>query len=146
MRKLILILILLLFSPVYAETFVWEHNCTNTVGFKLYQNGVLIADVLCPDLAVTLREVREDRYVVKAYNSNGESDPSNEYLYVAYYYNSMRFDYDSSGNILYKGEHTDQNASVDDVNWIISKYFYSGSMIIQVRVRTTSWTDRVIGW
>lgn len=148
-----IILILFLALPCYGETFTWSHDCSNTTGFKVYygkvsgQNTHLVATVLCPEIHVTVSPINQGYYICKAYNQYGESDPSNEVLWAGYYYNTTRFEYDSSGlKILYKGEHIQQDASVDDTNWIITKYYWSDSVLIQTRIRTTSWTNRAVGW
>lgn len=145
-------LLILIVGNGYTSTFVWDHDCINTTGFKVYygdtqgQESFLIANVLCPNIAVTLDNLPEKYYVVKAYNSNGESTPSNEVVLAAYYYNSIKYQYGTDGRILYKGEHTQQDASEGDINWVITKYYYSAGNLVQVRIRITSWTNRAIGW
>ena len=155
-RILFTILLILLFVlPSYATTAWWEFDCSepNIVGFRLYHGEVqgtwnnLIVTIPCPDTSITLPELPEGYYVVKAYDTEGlETGPSNEVLFASYYYNSVRYDYNNSGMVLYKGEHTDHNASENDVNWVISKYYYTGGMVMQIRRRTTSWTNRATGW
>ena len=149
-----LLLLGLLLLPVSgsAVTFWWDHDQLNTTGYRLYygqtrsQNTFLVATLALPTLAVGLENPTEGYYIVKAYNDVGESDPSNEVILAAYYYNAVRYEYDTKGLVLYKGEHTVQDASVDDPNWVISKYYYTGTVITQIRIRTTSWTNRGSGW
>jgi hypothetical protein len=153
-KKLLLTLVgLLITLPCYAAvTIIWEHDCVNTLGFRTYygsqsgQNNVLLATVPCPQTRVTITNEIEGYYIVKAYNDVGESDPSNEVLFAEYYYNTIRYEYGSTGLVLYKGEHPVQNVSESDSNWTITKYFYTNGFITHVRIRTTSWTNRAIGW
>jgi len=151
---LVALLVLLFVFPSHAATIWWDANTEpDLAGYRLYygptqgQWDTLIVTVLAPQTSVILSELPEGYYVLKAYDTEGlESGPSNEVLLAAYYYNSIRYDYDKSGRIMYKGEHTEQDASVSDTNWIISRYYYTGGMVMQVRRRTTSWTNRTQGW
>ena len=61
------------------------------------------------------------------------------------YFKATRYDYVDS-QLVYKGQHTQQDASVDDLNWIITKYYYDSGMLVMTRIRTTSWTLRDQGW
>lgn len=146
MKWILIICLVLLFTPCYAETFSWTHDCLNTTGFRVYYEGShLVADTLCPNNQVIFNDIWQGRYTVKAYNGNGESPPSDEVLWAGYYYNKVKYDY-VDGKLTYKGEHTDQNANDSDPYWIVSRYYYTGNEITEIRVRTTSWTDRATGW
>lgn len=161
MKKLILVSIVLsLFFvlPVYGRNMVfeWDQNTEDDIaGYRLYQmpeDGIaweIVADIPYPRTTVRIEAPQgKYHYVSTAYDTEAfESEHSNEVIFVAYYYNSVRYDYDSNRRIIYKGEHTDHNASVDDTNWLITKYYYNASgMVNHVRIRTTSWTNRAIGW
>ena len=75
-----------------------------------------------------------------------ESNASNEVLY-AYYYALVKFDYDTSGRIIYKGENQDISANDADTDWVITKYYYgTNGTLTEMRVRETSWANRSIGW
>lgn len=147
-----LVVWLCLAISAHAVTFVWDHDLENTTGFRLYygeysgQYPFLVADAQFSDLSITIDILPQGYYALRAYNETGESDLSNEVLLAAYYYNSIRYEYDSGGKIIYKGEHTSSNASVDDTNWVISKYYYLNDVVVQVRIRTTSWANRESGW
>jgi hypothetical protein len=53
----------------------------------------------------------------------------------------------SSNNPIYKGYHLITNASVDDPNWIITKFTYDGTDITDIQISEGSWTNRAtLGW
>lgn len=62
-------------------------------------------------------------------------------------YAQTKYDYDESGNCIYRGQHRDPNIDDDDGFWIITKYGYdaNGNCNSQL-MRTGSWTDREDGW
>ena len=141
------LIMVLLAVPSYATTFIWDHDCEDTVGFKVYyEDAHLIAEVLCPDTSITVTNAIDGNYTVKAYNSTDESDPSNEVLLAEYYYNSIKYDFDSNSILLYKGEHTDHDAVDSDTNWVVTKYYYTNGIVSAMRIRTTSWSNRISGW
>jgi len=155
MYKKLILFILLFASPALAFTLEWEHDCVDAIGFNLYRNEAIIATVLCPETSATLGELNPGKYFVVAYNDTGESPPSgplwlsdasNTISLTAYSYNSTKYDYNSSGLIIYKGEHTAQDALDSDTEWTITKYYYTNNVVVGIRVRTTSWTDRAVGW
>jgi len=148
MRLLILTILFILISlPVQAVTVAWDHDCADTTGFRLYSEGEQIANILCPETTATLGDMSDGSLMVTAYNDYGESERSNIILVLAaYYYNSVRYEYSTSGLILYKGEHTDWDASESDNNWLITKYHYNMGVIVWTQTRTTSWTNRASGW
>jgi hypothetical protein len=45
----------------------------------------------------------------------------------------QRFDYDSSGNIIYKGVSAVLNADTTMPYWYVWKYIYSGSNVSQIK-------------
>jgi len=58
-----------------------------------------------------------------------------------------RYEYDTDGNLIYKGLHEVMNASEDDANWWVFKYEYDGNgNLIRKRIQQTSWTNRTSGW
>ena len=155
MKRFFLPLLVTLFLavPCQASVALWDHDGDNTLGYRLYygeESGswpFLVADISATDTWVALWQLPDGYYVVKAYNEDGESGPSNEVHVAGYYFNVTRYDYNDSGRLLYKGQHTDQNASPDDGNWVITKYYYDeNGMPDLVRIRTTSWTLRDQGW
>ena len=140
MNKLRIILLVLLFPVLVfaAGTFEWDAS-TEATGYEIYYEGVKVYD-LGPVTSVSLQKVLDGRYTIR--DSVGES---NEVLVVAYYYNATRWDWDDN-RISYRGQHTQDNASIDDLNWEITKYYYDGDILSYTRTRTTSWTNRAIGW
>lgn len=98
-------------------------------------------------LVTDLPEDQEIYFVATAYKNENESEYSNEVVTVAYYFLTIKIEYDSTGKILYRGEHTDYNANENDTNWVITKYYYNtnGMLIFMLR-RITSWYNRASGW
>ena len=150
--KIGLSIILIIFaSIVYATTLEWDHDCEDTTGFKLYRsdkimnNPVLVKTTQCPETQ-TVIDGEDGYYIVSAFNDYGESIPSNTLTIAAYYYNSIKYEYDANGRIIYKGEHTVQDALNADMNWVITKYFYINDQLTGIRIRITSWDDRALGW
>ena len=85
-------------------------------------------------------------WIITAWDGTKESNASNEVWY-AYYYALVRFDYDANQRIIYKGENQDIAAADGDTDWTITKYYYDANgMVLEMRVRVTSWTDRASGW
>ena len=156
MRKLFLAVLIILFSyPVSLAKNIeleWDHDCIGTTGFNVYycnpegHCNEMAAKVLCPATSIELDALRDGSYAVTAYNEY-ESDFSNELILAGYYYNATRFDYENS-RVIYKGEHVDHDASVDDTGWVITKYYYApgGAFLTHFRVRTLAWSGRTVGW
>lgn len=153
MKKLILIL-LLAFSTASAKdvTLAWDYadpcdevriyrsqgssDYPERVGTVGYPTAQFV------DLDVPNGELS---YIVTAFDGV-ESNASNS-VELAYYYAFTIYDYDVNGRILYRGENQDLNAAESDTDWVISRYYYNASgSLIQILVRTTSWTDRTTGW
>ena len=152
--KAILILILLA-SPALAKDvdLEWDHDCVNATGFHVYRSQgsahwpELVGSVDCPDTEFTDLDVPygDLSWVVTAYGTE-ESNASNE-VELAYYYALVKFDYDASGRIIYKGENDDISAATSDTDWVITKFYYNAQgMVSEMRVRTASWDDRATGW
>lgn len=123
------------------------------VGYRVYCEGTLVCDIAATATWVVLPELVDGNYTATAYDSEGvesvHSEPffAVEGMLAGYYFNALRMDYDSEGKPAYRGQHTDQNASPDDGNWVITKYYYDeNGMLVMTRVRTTSWTLRGEGW
>lgn len=157
MSRIVLIILSILFLavPAFPVTFQWDwpYGCNDVIGFRLYYGETSgnttfkMIEVPCTETAITFDTSIQGFFVAKSYNNTQESESSNEVLLAAYYYNSILYDYTPAGVLLYKGEHTSHNASQSDSNWVITKYYYSAQgRINQVRIRTTSWTNRAIGW
>ena len=149
MKKLLVVIILLFSVSAYGATFAWDANSESDLdGYRLYYDGVEIADINETETDVTLPDAIDGYYTVTAYDTYGyESEHSNSVLLAGYFYNSIKYDFSSYGLVLYKGEHVNQDAVDSDTGWIVTKFYYNASgMIIQQRIRTTSWTDRAVGW
>ena len=100
----------------------------------------------CPLTTLTI-DALDGYYTVTAENEFGESVFSNEILLATYYFNLVKYDYDTQGRVTYKGQHTDVEATDVDNNWIITRYYYdTGGRFIALKIRTTSWVDREQGW
>lgn len=70
-----------------------------------------------------------------------------EKLLAKDYWKNVQYDYDGSGNMIYLGRNINLTAANDDTDWYIIKYGWDGNGdLIQTRTRTTSWTNRTIGW
>ena len=154
MKTLLIIFSVFWCSLSFARdvTLAWDHpgGCTE---FRVYRSqGAAhwperVGTVPCSVLQFTDLDVPNGQlsYVVTAWDGI-ESNASNEVL-LAYYYALVKFDYDSNGRILYKGENQDLLANDSDTDWVVTKYYYdAGGMVSEMRVRTTSWTDRALGW
>ena len=155
MKKLISLILILFAVQVYAKdiTLAWDYDgeCTEFRIYRSEDGGAFwpnrVGTVSCETFQFTDLNVPngELAYVVTAFE-DVESNASNEVLY-AYYYALVKFDYDASGRIIYKGENQDISADDSDTDWVITKYYYdTNGMVIEMRVRTTSWTDRATGW
>jgi YD repeat-containing protein len=155
MKKFLIIFLILWCSVCFAKdiTLAWDHDgeCTE---FRIYRSEGeahwpnRVGTVPCDTLQFTDANIPAGNlgYVVTAWDGTEESNTSNEEAY-AYYYALVRFDYDTSGRILYKGENQDISADDSDTDWVVTKYYYDANgMVTEMRVRTTSWTDRATGW
>jgi YD repeat-containing protein len=152
-----IILLWLLCTPCYALNIplAWNHdgNCTS---FKIYRGfegetgyPVLVGTVPCTepyeftDMDVPYGDLR---WIVTAIKDDLESRPSNEATY-AYYYPRVKYEFDTSGKILYKGENAVYAATDEDTTWVITKYYYDDQgRIIEIRVKEGAWTNRDQGW
>lgn len=145
------ILATLLFSfNAYATTIQWDHDCSDTDGFYVYNfdnfdsNPQRQASVNCPTTQANV--FLPGWYVVTAYNENGESLRSNSIELAQYYFNHIKIEYDENGLVIYRGEHANSNAASDDPNWVIKRYYYSNSQLVEIKIQITSWDNRALGW
>lgn len=148
MRKLVFIF-LLIPSILFARdgAFMWDANTEPDIdGYRVYYNGVVLYDVKHPTTKIPVFDVDYGYYTATVYdiyeNESEQTDP----ILVANYFNAVKYDYDSNGKILYKGEHQQQDALDSDTNWQITKYYYTSGIITGMRIRVTSWTNRAQGW
>jgi hypothetical protein len=57
----------------------------------------------------------------------------------------LQVKYDWSGSLpIYKGTNTNAVAADTDTNWMVTKYFWSGSSLTNTTVRAGAWSDRTI--
>ena len=161
MKKLLTIIFSLFALNAYAVTLEWDHCCSTAPcgvsqpiaeGFNVYQlneqdqNPYRIQSVSCPNTEADIVGLR-GYYFITAFNEHGESPPSNHLLLAQYHFNSVRYEVDSVGRVIYKGEHQEHDAATSSVDWIITRYYYDSSgFLIHKRIRTTSWDDRATGW
>jgi len=166
MKKIVFVFLVFFPALAFANidiTFMWDANTEiNLAGYKLYRSTIsgeysdpiaviplsALPDPDNPVFTLSGMPTGDYYWVLTAYDTDGiESTYSNEVILASHYYNSTKFDYDEDGRLLYKGEHTDHDAAESDTGWIISKYYYDNNgMIINIRIRTTSWTNRTAGW
>lgn len=52
------------------------------------------------------------------------------------------FDPTDGSALIYLGKNGDPNASEDDLNWIIKKFYYSGTVVSKIVKKKGSWTNR----
>jgi len=130
-NKIIVFAVILIASAAYSQTLVWDDN------------KVKIGSVNCPATSIAISPA-DGYYTVTAENEDGESDFSE--ILAAFFFNSIKYDY-VDNRVLYKGQHTNHDATETDANWVITKYYYGTTgVIIAMRIRTTSWENRAIGW
>ena len=149
MKRLLVIIILLVTTSAYGATFLWDANSEpDLAGYKLYHDGVEMVDVNHTENSVIVENAPNGCYSLTAYDTDGfESYPTRAVVLAVQCYGSVKYDFSTYGLVLYKGEHVNQDAGDSDTNWVVTKYYYNSSgMIIQERTRTTSWTDRAVGW
>jgi hypothetical protein len=158
MNKYIRYILLILATITFANYSVaakdvslsWDHpgDCQVFRIYRGYTSGdwpELVGTVACPTTEFTDTDVPngELQWVVTAVY---ETVPSNATVY-AYYYAVTKYEYGTDSLILYKGENTNPAASDSDMDWQITKYYYTENMMIsEIRVRQTSWEYRAIGW
>jgi len=157
MKKLILIPLLFLTLNVFAKdvTLEWDHDeyCDE---YRIYRSQgsahwpELVGTVDCPTKTFTDTDVPHgylEWIVTASYNDPEKESSASNAVELAYYYALVKMDYDGSGRLLYRGENDDINASDSDTDWVITRYYYDGSgRLTEMKVRTTSWTNRATGW
>jgi hypothetical protein len=62
----------------------------------------------------------------------------NWYLYPAL---STRYEY-TGGILTYEGIHQRSNASMEDTNWFVTKYFYTDGNLVYMCVKQGAWSQR----
>ena len=144
-----LLIFLFLITQSFAATIQWDHDCADTTGFYVYfsdeDNPQRVGSVDCPTVQAVV--LHPGWYSVTAYNEYGESVQSNSIELAQYYYNAIKLEYNANGQVAYRGEHTTFNAATSDVNWVIKKYYYDAQgRMIDIKIRTTSWDNRAVGW
>jgi hypothetical protein len=149
-------ILFLIVGQCYAKdiNLTWEHDgdCTE---YRIYrgeanQTGwpTLVGTVPCTvrrfaDVDVPRGDLH---WIATSYWDGLESNPSNEEFY-AFYYPRVKYENDDRGHILFKGENANYAAVDDDTTWVITKYYYDLKwLIVEIRVREGSWTNRVQGW
>ena len=148
MKRLLTIIILLVATSVYGATLTWDANSeSDLAGYRLYYDDKVI-DIDATETSIVALYTIDGYYTLTAYDTEGYESRHTDAVFLArYYYNSTKYDFSSYGLVLYKGEHVEQDAVDSDTGWVVTKYYYNASgMIIQQRTRTTSWTNRAVGW
>ena len=154
MKRLLILCVCLVAVSAQAATLEWDHDCDNTTGFNVYRsvgfdkNPQMVVSVDCP--ATQAEIFFPGWFVISAYNDYGESALSNTILLAQYYFHAEKWEYEVVNGfkrILYKGEHTTRNAATDDPNWTIKRHYYDvDNYLIDVKIKTSSWDDRAVGW
>ena len=151
MKKLLVIVMLLFSVSAYGAipyTLTWDANTEpDLAGYRLYYDDKVI-DIDDTETSIIVPYTTDGYYTLTAYDTEGLESRHTDAVFLArYYYNSIKYDFSSYGLVLYKGENVYQDAVDSDTNWIVTKFYYNASgMIVQQRIRTTSWTDRAVGW
>lgn len=57
-----------------------------------------------------------------------------------------QYAWNANGTLAYKGVNDVRAAADADTDWVIFKYSYTGSQVIKIEQRITSWTNRATGW
>lgn len=155
MKKILTLILILFACQVYAKdiTLLWNHSgeCSE---FRIYRSEDggshwpnRVGTVPCTTFQFVDQDVPngELSYIVTAFE-DVESNASNE-VELAYYYALVKFDYDATGRILYKGENQDIGAADSDTDWVVTRYYYNASgSLTEMRVRTMAWSERTTGW
>lgn len=152
---IIALIVILSVNLAHSACFTWDnYNCEaeNATYYRLYYENELFLEFSCvtDKEVIIIDNIPEGIYFLRAYDSINdlESDNSNEVLIGQYYFNKIKYERDSSGRLIYMGQHTDQNALESDTNWVIHKYYYdSNGLLINIRIRdNVSWANRMEGW
>lgn len=62
-------------------------------------------------------------------------------------FRDVRYEYDSGGNLIYKGLNETMNAATSSTDWYVWKYEYDGNgNLVRKRLQVTSWDNRATGW
>ncbi len=69
-----------------------------------------------------------------------------ERLLAENYWLNFKYDYNATGDCIYKGMNTSLSATNGYADWYIVKFDYTSGDCTQKRVKTTSWTLRTVGW
>ena len=152
-RRFVFILVLFLTTTAYGSvtgTFQWDYDCFFSIYYRdnLNSQSSVMYQAKCEDRDFYVEDTPYGYYYATFTMQGDESVPSDEIL-VAAYYNAIQYEYDTDGLLLYKGENVNHNALDSDTDWVITKYYYSTGVIrqlVKIRIRTTSWTNRAVGW
>ena len=59
----------------------------------------------------------------------------------------FKYDYDVNDNCIYKGYNSQVNPGDDEINWMITRYWYDADGNCEKkRTRKISWSNRTVGW
>ena len=150
-----ILLILLLASQAYAKdvTLEWDEYVGTCTTINIYRSQdsadwpELRGTVGCSSTQFVDTDVPHGllSWIITANDGSLESNASNE-VELAYYYALIRYDYDANHRILYKSENASITATDVQTDWVVTKYYYVDGFVTEMRVRTTSYTDRATGW
>jgi len=61
-------------------------------------------------------------------------------------WHSKKIEYDSNRNPIYVGYGKEQNKSIHDNDWYLTRIIWSGQTAIQIDKKIGKWAERSIGW
>jgi len=90
--------------------------------------------------------IKGQQAVVEAASDLTVSMGDVEALLAKYYWKSIQYDYDTSGNCIYVGRNTSLSAADGDNTWYVTRFYWTAGRCTQQKVRITNWTNRAAGW